>query len=669
MRYTPTLKLSTRLVAFVTMIVVSAMFILFIGGVLAFQKMGTKYIDQHLRQVTQVIDDELAQEHGDEALRLWLPKLLKANNVIALSISLDGELVYQYQDVRHQVRPDFEKNEYQNSYPLQKNVGYQATFTVLPPYTNMDYSFDALISLTLAVALVVFCLLRGLSWLKEQLYGSELLEERGRMILAGHVEQYARGDKREWPYTASDALDVLIDELQDARQERSRFDTFIRTHTFLDQLTGAANRVLFDSKLESALQENGSTGAVLVVAMKDWGEQQELISKEQSDQFLIEVGRVLTNLAQKYPNTILSRYYQAQFAFLIPHQTSKEMTHFAGQCINYLERLTPPAGFDKEDWCHVGVTFFQQGDRRGYILEEAESALRAARAQNNNTWSKFHKNINSTDKYKGGVRWRNLFDLKLNEKNLYIYQQPCYLIAQDKHLVHQELFSRIEDESGHVLKASRFFTAIEQVGYETKLDKVTISKVLAFVKQADNQQNYSINVFIKPFQKKEYRCWFRDELLQLTRNQRHQLAFEFVEGNLVNQLDIMRPVLKMIAGFGCKVVVNQVGRTIVSTHYTRSLPIDYIKLHRSLIKQIDKRSENQLFIRSLLGSYADSDIKVIAVGVENQIEWNALAQLGVAGGQGRWFEAESQLLPQLTQQASHHNNQRIKPGRRNRWRK
>ena len=31
MRYTPTLKLSTRLVAFVTMIVICAMFILFVG--------------------------------------------------------------------------------------------------------------------------------------------------------------------------------------------------------------------------------------------------------------------------------------------------------------------------------------------------------------------------------------------------------------------------------------------------------------------------------------------------------------------------------------------------------------------------------------------------------------------------------------------------------------
>lgn len=47
MRYTPTLKLSTRLVAFVTLIVTSAMFILFIGGALSFQRMGQDYLKHY----------------------------------------------------------------------------------------------------------------------------------------------------------------------------------------------------------------------------------------------------------------------------------------------------------------------------------------------------------------------------------------------------------------------------------------------------------------------------------------------------------------------------------------------------------------------------------------------------------------------------------------------
>ena len=68
MRYTPTLKLSTRLVAFVTMIVISAMFILFLGGTLSFKRLGQEYLDQSLKGIVEVLDKEM--EDPDAAYSL-----------------------------------------------------------------------------------------------------------------------------------------------------------------------------------------------------------------------------------------------------------------------------------------------------------------------------------------------------------------------------------------------------------------------------------------------------------------------------------------------------------------------------------------------------------------------------------------------------------------------
>lgn len=59
MRYTPTLKLSTRLVAFVTMTVISAMFILFLGGTLSFQRLGQEYLNHYLQGIVEVVDKEM----------------------------------------------------------------------------------------------------------------------------------------------------------------------------------------------------------------------------------------------------------------------------------------------------------------------------------------------------------------------------------------------------------------------------------------------------------------------------------------------------------------------------------------------------------------------------------------------------------------------------------
>lgn len=662
MRQTPTLKLSTRLVAFVTVIVMSAVFILFVGGTLSIKRMGQEYLNHHLAGIVKVIDKELEDPDAAYMMQRWMPKMLQASNIIEMQLMSSAGVVYRYKNTS----PTLDRTiVYEQSFELERNEGYRVEFVALPPYLDVRYSLEAMWSVTLAFGLIVFCLMQGVKWLRQQLVGSELLEERGRMILGGRVEQFAKGDEREWPYTASEALDILIEELQDARQERSRFDTFIRTQTFLDPLTGSANRILFDSKLESALQESGAQGGVILFRIEDWEQAQDKLGKSDADDFLIEVGEVLSQAVQKYPDAIFSRYYDADFAIFIPHQSSKDVAALASQCIRQMEKAPPPAPLDEDNWCHIGVSMYSEGERRGRIMEEAETALKSAQLQKVNNWSRFQKQVQKFDE-RGSVRWRTLFDRALLPENLLIYAQPCYLYEKGKELapLHKELFARIDDPERGTVKASRFHSALLQVGYESNFDRAVLGKVFRSIKQGKITLPLSINVYVVPFANRNYFKWFRDELLQLPVSVRSQLSFEFSEARLVQHLDYIRPVVKMLSGLGCTVIVGQAGRSIVSTHYIKDLKVDYLKLHRSLVKRIDQRDENQLFVRSMVGACGDAPTQVIAVGVETKKEWHTLIDLGVKGGQGRYFAAETQLLPEAQAKTTS-----IKPGRRNRWKR
>ncbi|MFA0566664.1 RNase E specificity factor CsrD [Vibrio gallaecicus] len=661
MRYTPTLKLSTRLIAFVTVIVISAMFILFIGGTLSFKRIGQEYLNHYLVGIVEVVDKEMEDPDAAYSMQRWMPKMLQASNIVEMTLSNSTGIVYRFKNTS----PRIDSNRlYEETFALDRNEGYQISFKALPPYIGYSYSLEAMWSITLAVALIIFCLARGVQWLKEQLLGSEMLEERGRMILAGQVEAHAKGDLREWPYTASEALDVLIDELQDARQERSRFDTFIRTQTFLDKLTGTANRVLFDNKLESALLESGARGGILLIRLEEWEQICEENDKHVADEFIIEVGGILSNIVQRYPDVIFSRYYDADFAVFIPHQGSKDIAALASQCLRQLEKVTPPKPLDSDNWCHIGVTMYWEGERHSLIMDEAETALKSAQLEQVNNWSRYPKKSRS-EFDRGSVRWRTLFDTALQPNNLVIFTQPCYLLSNINQPVelHQEVFARIQDPEKGLLKASRFMSAIEQVGYESQMDRSILMLLLNKLKDSPQSICYSINLNVVPFSNKRYFKWFRNELLQLTTTMRSQLSFEFPEGRLIQHLDYMRPVVKMLSGLGCTVIVGQAGRTIVSTHYIKDLKVDYLKLHRSLIKKIDRRHENQLFVRSLIGACGSSSTKVIAVGVESKQEQETLIELGVHGSQGRYFSEERQIIPAPQLESV------VKLGRRNRWRK
>ncbi|WP_261816094.1 RNase E specificity factor CsrD [Vibrio gallicus] len=664
MRNTPTLKLSTRLVAFVTMIVISAVFILFVGGIFSIQKLGKEYTKQSVQGIVEVLDQQLQASVPDGELARWIPKLLKSSNVIEMKLTSGPVVLFEYNDTARK----FDKNRLiRYSTQLTLNPRYVIEFQVVPPYIGYSYSIGALSTISLAMLLIVVCLMQGVKWLRRQLYGSELLEERGRMILAGRVEQYAIGDHQEWPYTASEALDKLIAELKDARQERSRFDTFIRSQTFLDQLTGASNRLSFDNRLESTLTESGASGGVVVLAIYDWDGLKEQNDKATLDTFIVELGHAISNCVNRYPDIVFARYYEATFCAMIPNQSQADLENLCAQILKQIVRLPILEGIDPDNWVHLGMTIYRQGERRTNLINEVETALKSAQIEKENNWRRFNKESKSQID-RGSVRWRALFERELHPDKIHLIKQPCYLTNTmgDNELLHHEIFSRIVDDKHNLIKASKFSPAIRQTGYESQLDKSVLLRVNNFVKSSEGTESYSINIYAQPFSYRAHFNWLRDEMLQLTPSQRRRLSFEFMEGPLVTHLDAMRPVIRMLSGLGCKVIVNQAGRTIISSHYIKESSIDYLKLHRSLVRNIENRPENQLYIRSLIGACENTPTQVIAVGVESKKEWQQLLNLGVHGGQGRLFAQESDFLPGAGFKAR--QTMSSVAGRRNRWR-
>ncbi|EOD80380.1 MSHA biogenesis protein MshH [Grimontia indica] len=639
MRKVAGMKLTNRLVAFVTLIVVCAMFVLFIGGAISFRKLGTDFLSHYLSKVVVEIDHAIANPVSNENIGLWLPQLLKASDIVELEINSKTGLLYHYEQIQTVGKS---LDLIVNRYDLPSNPGFYIVIKSVPPYADFAYSIGAMSSLSLAVLVIVLALSWGIRWLRTQLLGAELLEHRGRLILAGRAEEVHTGDEREWPATASIALDQMIAELREARQERSRFDTFIRSNTFLDKLTGAANRVMFDNRLQTLLQDKGAQGAVLMIRIGDWDTLVHESGKEGADEWVKEVGNVLSNAILRFPDAVLARYYDTEFAVLLTHQSAKDARLFATQLMKALERLTPPECLEEENWAHLGMTFFTTGERRGRLMEEADMAKRSAVLQGSNGWYAFKKDV-VADEARGSVRWRTLLTRVFEAGGPDLYRQAVKDAKGEE--LHTELLARIKDENGLIIKASRFMNGIDLVGMNSTLDRRVVGKALHLLRTGDGREVLSINVCAESLGQRAYQIWLRDTLLQTPRSVLNRLQIEVSEAPLVKHFDAVRPTLRMVRALGCAVVVDQAGRSVVSTHYVKDIQPKYIKLHRSLIRDIHQRPENQLYVRSMLGACDPTPTQVLAVGVESQQEWKVLLQLGVMGGQGRFLGPELSSSP------------------------
>ena len=70
------------------------------------------------------------------------------------------------------------------------------------------------------------------------------------------------------------------------------------------------------------------------------------------------------------------------------------------------------------------------------------------------------------------------------------------------------------------------------------------------------------------------------------------------------------------------------------------LGLDYVKIDRALVHNIDSVTANQVFLRGLCTIVHSIGLKVIAEGVETGREWNVLLELGIDGGTGGYFPSE-----------------------------
>lgn len=185
---------------------------------------------------------------------------------------------------------------------------------------------------------------------------------------------------------------------------------------------------------------------------------------------------------------------------------------------------------------------YQEGERRGRIIDEMETALKSAQLQGVNAWSRFQK-PKQLQEDRGSVRWRTLFEQVLRPEEILLYRQACYRISAngEREFLHYELFARIQDPQQGILKASRFSSALETVGYEAMLDRAVFSSVVSFLKRSEQPEPLSVNLHVVPFNDKRYARWIRNELMQMPFSLRTALSFEFSEAHLVNHLDYMRP--------------------------------------------------------------------------------------------------------------------------------
>lgn len=628
-----TRMLTKKLVSFWMVSLAAVAFLFMLFAFFSYVHLTSRFQQHQVNELQSLLLVQHQQQRYSH-MNEWLPSILQAYDAQSFELLENGKQLYSYQAEEQTSRPVLYRQQ------LSLNPDLQMELELPRPYTINTPDWHELSIIAVTLLFLILLLGYGHYWLRRQMVGIEELSARSQLILSGDYEK-AKIEGNGQPKLINKALTELLSALEDASSERTRFDQFIRTNTFLDPQTGVGNRLFLSHRLEalSYQQRMIVSGTLYLIvleglqAFKARHGEQELI--ELLDTCIDGINKVLS----LQPNSLLARRASNQFAVVVPQLSLAEADQLAERllklCSSQLDMAT-----SKNGRTYIGAAYFRDGDQVNQLMEEAEMALKAAQLQEASNWFMYDKGAVDEEFAKGSVRWRSLLESALAHRRVYGYGQ--HVLDIDNKVLHTELFSRIKDAQGNIIRANSFVPMANKVGLMPRIERQLLEYIFTDLAVRFPEGQFSLNLSLDSLQSKAFIHWLTGYLLE-HRQKTQRLIVEIPEEVMVRHGESFRSVLQMMKTMGAKLCVDHVGQDVVSVNYMSEYHVDLIKLHRSIIKQIHLRPENQLFVRSLIGGLYRTNVTVLAEGIELFEEWQTLQILGVGGGQGRLFGSSTVL--------------------------
>lgn len=113
-----------------------------------------------------------------------------------------------------------------------------------------------------------------------------------------------------------------------------------------------------------------------------------------------------------------------------------------------------------------------------------------------------------------------------------------------------------------------------------------------------------------------------------------RLTVEITETGLIRELDRAAEVLDTLRAEGVRVAIDDFGTGYSSLAYLTSLPIDYLKIDRALVTEVDGSRRDRVVVRGIIRIATQLGIGIVAEGVETQGQAELLGRLGCETYQG-----------------------------------
>ena len=267
------------------------------------------------------------------------------------------------------------------------------------------------------------------------------------------------------------------------------------------------------------------------------------------------------------------------------------------------------------------------------ILSAADTACYIAKEQGRNRIHLYEVDSSVIIKHTSETNWLNRINNALDNNDFILYFQKIASL-DDSRLEHYEVLIRMVDDEGNTIPPNSFIPAAERFDIMSSVDSWVIENTLLIMQQENfSEINFSVNLSGQSLGDLKFMRKCISQITNSNINPSH-LCFEITETAMIENLNNALHSILTLQGLGCKIALDDFGSGLSSFSYLKNLPVDYLKIDGSLIKDLENDPVNVTMVKSIIHIGHSMGLKTIAEYVENDALINILRELGIDFIQG-----------------------------------
>ncbi|HEU0154357.1 MAG TPA: EAL domain-containing protein [Arenimonas sp.] len=409
-----------------------------------------------------------------------------------------------------------------------------------------------------------------------------------------------------------------------------------------DTLTGLLNRREFERALDAtitALDAGAPHAALLYMDLDQFKLINDTSGHYAGDQLLAQLAGLFAGLLPR--DAIVARLGGDEFAILLEKTDESRAMALAERVRLEIDGYV--FGWEQRNYtisASIGVVMLQgPGLSQRVLLAHADTACYMAKERGRNRVHLFSEDDLETTQRRSEMEWAGRIRQALSDGRFLLHFQelaPLWYGDQAEG-VHMEMLVRLRDENGSLVPPGAFIPAAERFGLMPQLDRWVVDTALANFNRLHPSGKpvklCAINLSGPTFEDDS----FADFVLQRLEDYGvppQRICFEITETAAVSSMARAVAFMQKLRAAGCKFSLDDFGSGMASFGYLKNLPVDFIKIDGSFIRNIETDPVSYSIVRAVTDIGHQLGLQVVAEWVADERARDLLRGLSVDYAQG-----------------------------------